>query len=112
MRKLKSHMQRTIKAVGLVAAVMGAGGCSDSDNSNNTMTTGRVPTVDATELEGPITSGTISLPTDLRAFDVSTIGYVQEEWFASGIATAYTAVGDLGLDGRWVVQPASTAAYK
>jgi hypothetical protein len=112
MRRLKSHMPTEITAAALIAALMGAVGCSDSDNSNNFVAEGRVPTVEAAALEGPITTGSISLPTDLRAFDVSTIGYVQEEWFASGTATSYALVGDLDADGRWDTAPASTAAYK
>jgi len=106
------RMNSQIRAVVLVAFFIGAGGCSDSDNDNGPSSQGRIPAVDAASLEGPVTTGTISLPTDLREFDISTVGYVQEEWFASGIATAYVAVGGTGLDGRWDTQPASTAAYK
>jgi hypothetical protein len=112
MRKLKSLLQRGVRALALSAFVLGAQGCSDSDNSNNPMAQERIPAVDAAALDGPITNGTISLPTDLRAFDVATIGYIQEEWFASGTATSYVPVSDLGPDGRWDTQPASTAAYK
>jgi len=71
-----------------------------------------VPNGDAAALEGPITTGTITLPTDFREFDVTTVGYVQEEWFVSGIASAFVAIGDHGPDGRWDTEPASTAAYK
>jgi hypothetical protein len=112
MRTLKSHLREEIKAAALIGALMGALACSDSDNSNNVVAQGRVPAVDAAALEGPVTTGNISLPTDLRAFDVATIGYVQEEWFASGTATAYALVGELAPDGRWDTAPASTAAYK
>lgn len=105
-------MQSGIQVAALIAVLIGAGGCSDSDNSNTFVAQGRAPTIDAAVLEGPITTGNISLPTDLRAFDVSTIGYVQEEWFASGTATSYALVGDLGPDGRWNTAPASTSGYK
>jgi hypothetical protein len=112
MRKLKSRVKTQIKAAALIAAVTGVAGCSDSNNSDNVVAQGRVPTVDAAALEGPITTGSISLPTDLRAFDVATIGYVQEEWFASGMATTYALVGELAPDGRWDTAPAATAEYK
>src|SRR5262245_24537388 len=97
MRKLKSQMHRGIKLLTLLASVFGMAGCSDSNDSVVT----REPNVVAAELEGPITTGTITLPMDFREFDVTTVGYVEEEFFASGTATAYVAVGDPGLDGHW-----------
>jgi hypothetical protein len=113
MQTFTARMQAAIKALFTISVfVTGAAGCSNSNDSDDTAVTGRVPTVAAAELEGPVTTGTISLPTDLRAFDVATIGYVQEEWFASGTATAYALVGDLNADGRWDTAPASSAAYK
>lgn len=51
------------------------------------------------------------MPTDLREFDIATIGYVQEEWFASGTATEYVSVNGMGSDGHWQIAPASTASY-
>jgi hypothetical protein len=101
---------KTLPAIIVFMAV--AGGCSDSGNSNISVAQERVPAVDAAALEGPITTGTITLPTDFREFDISTVGYVQEEWFASGTATAYVPVGELGRDGRWDTQPASSATYR
>jgi len=112
MRKTKSRVQNRIKAVVLLTTVIGLFGCSDSNDSNISEAQGRVPAVEPAALEGPITDGAIILPTDLREFDIQTVGYEQEEWFASGIATAYVPVGNQGLDGRWDTQPASTAAYK
>jgi len=102
--------------VALTLALLGAPGCSDSDNHNGPdadgAAPGRVPNVEAAALDGPVSTGAISLPTDLRAFDVATIGYIEEEWFASGTATAYVPAGATGLDGRWDTQPASTADYR
>src|SRR6185436_15083951 len=40
------------------------------------------------------------------------VGYVQEEFFISGTANAYSNVGPLGLDGMWTVAPAASTAYK
>jgi hypothetical protein len=39
-------------------------------------------------------------------------GYVEEEYFLDGTATAYAPEGELGEDGRWRVTEASTAPYK
>lgn len=112
MRKLNGCMKKGTKAVALVTAFAGLGACSDSEDSNRPVTQDRIPTVDAALVEGPITTGTISVPTDLREFDIATIGYLQEEWFAEGMATAYVPVGSTGTDGQWDAQPASTASYR
>src|SRR5262249_18791113 len=45
-------------------------------------------------------------------FDLAEVGYMQEEYFISGTATAYTNVGSLTSDGAWTVTPGSAAAYK
>jgi hypothetical protein len=113
MRTLKLQKPALYKAILVIAALaMTVGACSNSDDSDDTVITGRQPNIAAAEFEGPITTGSITLPTDFREFDVATVGYVQEEWFASGTATAYVPVGELGRDGRWDTQPASTAAYR
>jgi len=56
--------------------------------------------------------GTLSSPADPRPPDLTAIGYTQEEFFASGSATAYAADGALGSDGKWKVTPTTTAPYK
>ncbi|HXJ32872.1 MAG TPA: alpha/beta hydrolase domain-containing protein [Candidatus Eisenbacteria bacterium] len=62
-------------------------------------------------VEGPITSpGAIFL--QATSFDPAQVGYVQEEYFISGTASAFTNVGPLGLDGKWTVTPGATAPYK
>ena len=38
--------------------------------------------------------------------------YVQQEYAASGTATAYRADGALAFDGRWTLTPSTTAAYR
>ena len=65
-----------------------------------------VPTI-----EGPITSpGAAFLQS--TTFDLAQVGYVQEEFFISGTASAYANQGALGVDGMWTVTPADTAAYR
>jgi Alpha/beta hydrolase domain len=110
--KAENKMRRGIKAIAMMSVIAGAAGCSNSHDSNSQDTSGRVATVDAAVLEGPIMTGTITLPQDFRAFDIATVGYLQEEWFAKGIATAYASTGSTDLDGRWDIQPASTAEYR
>ena len=52
-------------------------------------------------LEGPITVGSISPPLDPRGVALEPVGYVEEEWFASGAAADYIAVKDFTEDGMW-----------
>jgi hypothetical protein len=62
-------------------------------------------------IEGPIASpeGAFIQST---SFDLARVGYVQEEYFLSGTARAYTSSARLDADGRWTVAPAASAAYK
>jgi len=62
-------------------------------------------------IEGPIT-GPGSLFVQTTGFDLGEVGYVQEEYFLSGTAQAYSSNGAPGTDGKWNVTPASSAAYK
>jgi hypothetical protein len=72
----------------------------------------RKPNATPSVLEGPITVGSISPPLDPRGVDLESIGYVEDEWFASGSAADYTAVEDLTEDGAWEVEPKGSAPYK
>jgi hypothetical protein len=61
---------------------------------------------------GPVTGGK-GTPTVLTTtFDLAKVGYVGEEYFLSGSATAYNATTALTPDGKWTVSPSSTAPYK
>ncbi len=63
-------------------------------------------------LEGPVTGG-LGRPTiGTTVFDLAEVGYMQEEFFISDTATAYTSAVPLTTDGNWTVTPASTAPYK
>jgi hypothetical protein len=105
--------------VALVAAfAMTAIGCtSDSSkpsaaSSSSSPPAERKPTVQPASLEGPITVGTLSPPADPRPIDLNAIGYTQEEFFASGTATAYSSPSPLSPDGKWTVTPSTSAPYK
>jgi len=64
-------------------------------------------------VEGPITGGARGRPTVAgTAFDLADVGYVVEEYFFSGAASAYSNANTLTSDGRWKVTPAGTAPYK
>ena len=118
-------MARLLVAVVAVAAFAAVGCTSDDDDTAEPATTtaepagpsattapARTPTVEAAALEGPITVGTPSPPVDPRPIDLGAIGYVEEEWFASGTATSYAPEGELGADGRWEIRPAEIAPFR
>jgi hypothetical protein len=51
-------------------------------------------------------------PYTATPIDLASAGYVEEEYFFEGAATAYDGVGDQGEDGQWSVKEKSTAHYK
>ena len=68
----------------------------------------------ATNVTGPITGGTRGWPFCLPLADLDAAGYVAEEFFLDGTATAYEPEPgtDLGGDGKWKVRPGRTAPYR
>ncbi|MEQ8262415.1 alpha/beta hydrolase domain-containing protein [Pseudohaliea sp.] len=46
------------------------------------------------------------------SFDLAGQGYVQEEFFLSGTASAFTNLNELGSDGYWEAEPGATADYR
>jgi hypothetical protein len=69
-------------------------------------------TVPNPKVEGPITGGKGSPWIQSTSFDLSEVGYSQQEYFISGTARAYKNIGELDSDGAWTALPASRAAYK
>jgi hypothetical protein len=69
-------------------------------------------TVPSPALEGPITNGAGIHLLGTTTFDLADAGYVQEEYFMSGVARAYTSAGPLASDGVWTVTPGESAPYK
>lgn len=59
--------------------------------------------------EGPITAG--GNPS-LLGPNMTGAGYVLEEFFIEGEATAYEPIGKLGANGKWRVEPTTTAPFK
>jgi hypothetical protein len=69
--------------------------------------TGPVPTV-----TGPVTGGKGSPTLAATTFDLTKLGYTENEYFVAGNATSYTSASPLTSDGRWTVAPAATAPYE
>ena len=61
---------------------------------------------------GPVTGG-MGHPTIVStSFDLGQVGYTGSEYFLSGTAHAFSSATPLTTNGRWRVQPASTAPYE
>jgi len=63
-------------------------------------------------VEGPITGGNGTPFIAATTFDLAQVGYMEEEYFISGTASAFTSASALTSDGIWTVTPGSTATYK
>ncbi len=69
----------------------------------------REPSNRTVDYLGPI-AGSASLAS--TAFNLSDVGYVEEEYFLEGLASRFDPEGDLGADGRWQVRPGAQAPFK
>jgi hypothetical protein len=69
------------------------------------------PVVAQATVTGPVTGGNHGFPGTATPVQLGAYGYVEQEFFLSGVATAYEAVGSWGSDGRWSISPGSSAAY-
>ena len=47
----------------------------------------------------------------LGAFDITSVGYVAEEFFISGIASSYRSATELSADGQWSATPSGDAHF-
>lgn len=63
-------------------------------------------------VEVPTVAGNGTPFVSSTTFDLTQVGYVEEEYFISGTASAYTSSDTSAADGKWTAVPASTAAYK
>ncbi len=59
----------------------------------------------------PPDTGTISEPLTAQPSELAQNGYVEQEFFASGTATAFTATS-MPSDGKWSIEPKSSASYR
>jgi hypothetical protein len=62
-------------------------------------------------LTGPVRVGHIIEPESAVSIDLARHEYVEQEFFASGTAQAFTATST-PANGRWAVAPSSSASYK
>jgi hypothetical protein len=65
----------------------------------------------AVEISGPVHGGQRGGPFDISKLDLPALGYVEEEYFLSGIATCYRRLDATGA-ARWDVAPKGTAPFR
>ena len=68
-------------------------------------------TVGEVTVDGPIQTGNGAAVITPPGFDVTAVGYVQEEYFISGTASAYSSASPLRPDGCWTVEPTAPEPY-
>ena len=93
--------------------------CSDSHDSPVAIEPAPEPIPRPEETYLPIDNPTVELAPDIGlaqlvlapTFDLSEVGYTQEEFFLSGTATAYTNSSELGSDGLWDIEAGEQADY-
>jgi Alpha/beta hydrolase domain len=114
-----------VRAISLVVAVgMVLASCSSDDSSGDdtasseesaATTTTAAPVeqrgegVTQPEVTGPVEGGQGPF---LATEVIEGTGYVEDEFFFEGEATAYEADGPLGADGQWSVTPGDSASYR
>jgi hypothetical protein len=67
----------------------------------------------------PISKPMVELPPDVGRpfldvanFDLADFGYIEEEFFVSGTASAFTSLNEFQPDGFWAAEPGEAASYK
>ncbi|MEU6200955.1 alpha/beta hydrolase domain-containing protein [Streptomyces sp. NPDC047061] len=79
--------------------------------SHTSLRSSNVSSAADTAVTGPVTGGAGEPQLYGTAFDLGKVGYEESEYFLSGTADSYRPVKPLTTDGRWKVEPASTASY-
>jgi Alpha/beta hydrolase domain len=93
-------------------AALASAGCGSSGSASPAAGPADASTEALATVTGPITGGSTGKPFNAAPIDLASLGYVEEEFFIEGDATAYAFQGTAGSDGLWSVAPTKTAHYK
>jgi hypothetical protein len=95
----------------LVGVLPGLLACSSSSAPNARVDSGS-STGDLPVVTGPVTGGATGKPFTATPLDLASYGYVEQEYFFAGTASAYDWVNPPGEDGAWSIKATTTASYK
>ena len=101
----------SLVAAAMLIALLAVSGATGQEASAASATAPDVSFHTAATLTGPITTGQVVEPLTAHTLDLAANGYVQQEFFAAGTATAFTA-DSMPSDGKWTVTPTTTAPYE
>lgn len=111
-----ARWSKSLAAVGLLALMACGNDSDDADDADIEEVDAEVTRgeqVASPQVTGPITGGERGLPFNpMPARLAEEYGYVEEEFFLSGDATAYESEGDWDDDGEWAAIPTETAPYQ
>jgi Alpha/beta hydrolase domain len=99
-------------AVAAAMVVAGTGLASAATRTPATYQAGAPLPTPGPAVSGPVTGGAHGFPLTASSVDLRSHGYAEQEFFFSGTARSFTPQQPLTSDGRWQVQPTSTAPYK
>ena len=68
--------------------------------------------VGSVTVEGPITGGAGNVVLAAPVLDLAAVGYVQDEFFIAGTASAYASATPLTPDGMWKVEPVAPTSFR
>ncbi len=88
----------------LAGGVLGVAACGGGHAGNHLI-------VGTATLSGPITTGHVVEPLSGVPTDLAQYGYVEQEFFASGTASAFEATS-APADGRWTIRATTSAPYR
>ncbi len=99
----------TVGLVALVSATLG--GQSGAASATGAEAVHGVTYHSAAMLTGPITAGHAIEPLSAQPLDLAKSGFVEQEFFAAGTATAFTAAS-FPSSGNWSIKPTTSASYE
>jgi hypothetical protein len=111
MKRFRARSVMSVMAMGAVVALCGSvGSVGEAFAAGASTALGSISRVSA-QFTGPVTVGHVVEPLSAIPLDLAANGYVEQEYFASGTATAFKGTSEPS-SGKWTVAPATTASYR
>ncbi len=108
-RRMTTAAAVVVLAVALMGTVVTRAGASEPPTSTATGAQGIY--TKAAQLSGPVTVGHLGEPLSANPPGLAAHGYVEQEYFASGTASAFTSTNSPN-NGHWSITPTTSAFYR